>query len=69
MDDTASFSIRIPAELRDAIKDAAKAQRRSANSLIVLILEEWFATHAETDAEAVVRILQEGRDSLAKGKK
>lgn len=41
------LNIRVPAELNDALEQAADKERRSKNAQAVVILEEWLKTKSE----------------------
>lgn len=44
-DEDARFTLRIPKELLDAIRDEAKKNKRSAGKQIEFILETWLNEH------------------------
>lgn len=43
------FTLRIPTELLDIIRDEAKRNKRSAGKQIEFILEEWLNEHNPTE--------------------
>ncbi|RYE60940.1 MAG: Arc family DNA-binding protein [Hyphomicrobiales bacterium] len=53
--DDPHFRLRVPAELRDRIRDAAEANKRSMNAEIVARLEQTFAWMAMADAGFISR--------------
>jgi hypothetical protein len=44
-DDTTNTQVRLPRALWEAIKTRAEAEHRSANSLVVVLLEDAMGTH------------------------
>jgi len=51
--DTVQFSIRIPSELNERIKQRAKYTRRSRNSEIIRMLEEYLKIVDSNDEKAL----------------
>ena len=48
------FTLRLPDETHAAVEAAAKADRRSVNSMITVMIEESLRARAEQGAHAVV---------------
>jgi hypothetical protein len=44
-DDEIKFSLRIPKDDYEAIREVAEGERRSINSQVVLIIKQWIRDH------------------------
>lgn len=42
-----TLNLRVPGELKDALRHAAEADGRTVSNLAVLIMREWLASHGK----------------------